>query len=445
MNVCFYCVGDPGLKELIHDRVVSGRYCDSCDTMTETTAISHIAKAVSKVLEIFYAETSNTISVKIYGRPPAGDDLQTVVKQLLKTNDEVVDAVIEELQANWNAQSEYDRPFDDIEDLWLKRVPTLDSVLLSDWQEMEVSLRRETRYVNPKAISFLDKIFGDVGNASDSEGTPVITTAGPGTKISTLYRARVFQSERELLTALHHPEKNLGAPPEGVSLGGRMNAAGLPTFYGSLDPKTATAEVRPPVGSWVAVAPFTIIRPLYLLDLSKLEDTVLKVDGSLFDEQLQELLKKRAFLSELSRRMVLPVLPNDEKRSYLITQVIADYLATHSAKIDGLAFRSVQRGLQSIAPTVNVVLFSMAAGAIGADVETETAVADLYVDDDDGNTWSPYICYHTDDQEPAFGHFPFRSPALRLVRDGIELHRVKSIAINSDIDRFSVVRPEDLE
>lgn len=309
---------------------------------------------------------------------------------------------------------------------------------------MEMSLRRETRYVNPKAISFLEKIFGDIGIASDSKGAPVITTAGPGTKISTLYRARVFQSERELLTALHHPEKNLGAPPEGVSLGGRMNAAGLPTFYGSLDPKTATAEVRPPVGSWVAVAPFTIIRPLRLLDLSKLADSVLEVDGSLFDEGLQELLKKRAFLSELSRRMTLPVLPNDEKRSYLITQVIADYLATHSTKIDGLAFRSVQRGPESKDLTVNIVLFSMAAGAIGADVETETAVADLYVDDDDGNAWSPYICYHTDDQEPAFGHSPFRSPALRLVRDGIELHRVKSIEINSDIDRFSAVNASDL-
>ena len=112
MNVCSYCVGDLGLKELIRNVAMSGRYCDACDTMAETTSISYIAKAVGKVLEMFYAETSNTISVKAYGWAPTGDNLQIVVKQLLQTNDEVIDAVIEELQTYWNAQSEYDRPFE---------------------------------------------------------------------------------------------------------------------------------------------------------------------------------------------------------------------------------------------------------------------------------------------------------------------------------------------
>jgi len=49
-----------------------------------------------------------------------------------------------------------------------------------------------------------------------------------------------------------------------------MNARGVSVFYGAIDPRVALAEVRPPVGSRVAVARFEIIRPLRLLDLNAL-------------------------------------------------------------------------------------------------------------------------------------------------------------------------------
>lgn len=39
-----------------------------------------------------------------------------------------------------------------------------------------------------------------------------------------------------------------------------MNARGVSVFYGANDPTAAIAEVRPPVGSQVAVAQFEIIR-----------------------------------------------------------------------------------------------------------------------------------------------------------------------------------------
>ena len=43
-----------------------------------------------------------------------------------------------------------------------------------------------------------------------------------------------------------------------------MNAKGISTFYGATNEDIALAEVRPPVGSQVAIARFDIIRPLLL-------------------------------------------------------------------------------------------------------------------------------------------------------------------------------------
>jgi len=60
------------------------------------------------------------------------------------------------------------------------------------------------------------------------------------------------------------PDRDMGAPPSSLPAAGRMNAKGISTFYGATDPQIALAEVRPPVGSQVAIAYFEIIRPLRL-------------------------------------------------------------------------------------------------------------------------------------------------------------------------------------
>src|SRR3546814_20534128 len=77
--------------------------------------------------------------------------------------------------------------------------------------------------------------------------------AGPGSAYEQLLRARVCQSERSLIDALQHQERFIGAPLEDIGASGRMNAAGLPSFYGATEALEALAEVRPPVGSWVVI------------------------------------------------------------------------------------------------------------------------------------------------------------------------------------------------
>ena len=145
-------------------------------------------------------------------------------------------------------------------------------------------------------------------------------------KISVFYRARAFQSSALLEEALRRPDIGLGSPPSHLAIAGRMNARGISVFYGALDANVAVAEIRPPVGSRVMVGEFNIARPLKLLDVEALQSVFVK--GSIFDGGHIHQLEHAKFLGHLSRRITMPVMPDDEPTDYLMTQAIADYLAT---------------------------------------------------------------------------------------------------------------------
>ena len=97
-------------------------------------------------------------------------------------------------------------------------------------------------------------------------------------------------------------------------------------FYGANEPVFAIAEVRPPIGSRVAVAGFEIIRPLRLLDLTALR--AVSEGGSVFDPELA---------ARMGARNVLTVAQpahhatGDAGFDYLPTQAIADFLATENS------------------------------------------------------------------------------------------------------------------
>ena len=130
-----------------------------------------------------------------------------------------------------------------------------------------------------------------------------------------------------------------------------MNAQGISVFYGATKADVAIAEVRPPVGSRVAVARFDIIRRLRLLDLTATDDV--HEEGSIFDPSFKERLHRAEFLRSLRRRMARPVMPDDEGIDYLPTQAVADFLANaNDPKLNGIIFPSVQ-----VQEGYNVVLF----------------------------------------------------------------------------------------
>ena len=225
-----------------------------------------------------------------------------------------------------------------------------------EWRYFENSLKTEARFFSRQAASHLASIFNGIDKMSTTDGRPLVIDAGPQTALSQVFRARAFQSDEKLMEALCRPDKHLGSPPAALAVAGRMNARGISVFYGANEPDVAIAEIRPPVGSQVAVARFNIVRPLRLLDLTAL--SAVSEDGSVFDPGWASRLERATFLRSLSQRITKPVMPDDEDFEYLSTQAIADFLATENEPVlDGIVFPSVQVAGDGL----NVVLFHKAA------------------------------------------------------------------------------------
>lgn len=247
------------------------------------------------------------------------------------------------------------------------------------WHLFVSELKTKTRFFSPVAASILDQIFSGIADLRTVSGASVVVLAGPETSITALYRARVFAGEDDKLKeALKAPWKHLGTPPSRLAGAGRMNARGIAVFYGAMDASTALAEVRPPVGSKVAVAPFQIARPLRLLDLNALRSVA--AGGSIFDPATIAAMQRGNFLRELSHQMSRAVMPLDEATEYLPTQAVADYLA-NVAKLDGVIFPSVQAGHQAS----NVVLFHHASRVNRVEIPAGAVVqVQLQMQDSDG-------------------------------------------------------------
>ena len=162
-----------------------------------------------------------------------------------------------------------------------------------------------------------------------------------------------------------------------------MNAQGIAVFYGATHALVAIAEVRPPVGTDVVVARFSICRPLRLLDLTALEHV--QDGGSIFDPTLKQRLERAAFLRTLGVRMARPVMPDDEAFEYLPTQAVADFLGTmNEPRLDGIIYPSAQTDEGR-----NVVLFHHAARVetLSLPPGTKIDVNTGYWTEDDG--WEP--------------------------------------------------------
>jgi hypothetical protein len=306
-------------------------------------------------------------------------------------------------------------------------------------------LKTEARYFSRPAEAILAATFGGIGELRARDGRPAVVEVGPGRSIDGVFRARVFQSDDKLEAALRQPEKEFGPPPFSVAGAGRMNSRGVSVFYGANTPETALAEVRPPVGSQVAIGKFLLVRPLRLLDLAVLHDVY--VTGSIFDPHFIRKLKHAMFLEHLSRRITMPIMPDDEAFEYLPTQVIADYLAAMAEPaIDGIIYPSAQAEPGHL----NIALFHKASRVQPSDLPEDSKVdAYLYDYSEDGAVPDYTIMVQTPPKSPSpkdnasnrlvwssmsagWKEADPRDPALRLDRSSLMIHRITAVQVVTD-------------
>ena len=322
-----------------------------------------------------------------------------------------------------------------------------------EWRCFEQSLKTEARFFSRSASELLARVFGNIDRLKTKPRHPLVVNAGPHRRLNHLYRARVFQSNEKLELALCRPDLHLGSPPAHLASAGRMNARGISVLYGATNSSVALAEVRPPVGSKILVAKFAITRPLRLLDLTALNGVL--DGGSIFDPSLKGRLERVAFLQSLGRRMMRPVMPDDEAFDYLATQAITDFLATENEpRLDGIIFESAQSKNGR-----NVVLFHKAARveeiaiAEGTEIKAHTGYGtedgweiDYGVMESVPKTEEPEPQSEKDDLINFFPHFSppysadqdYRHSALRVEPVTLEVHHVGWVKVNST--RFKVLR-----
>jgi len=455
-RICADCVGERYLKASIQTQGETAS-CSYCGNEGPTDTIDRMADRVQAAFEDHFRLTPDQPSAfeytmqkdpeSTYDWYRTGEPVVDVIAAAAEIDQEPAEdirSVLHERTFDWEVdQLGEESPFDS--ESHYEHAHPSDAELQDEWASFERSLKTEARYFSRSAEAILAAAFGGISELRTRDGRPAIVEVGPGMPIDGFFRARVFQSNEKLEAALRQPEKELGPPPFSFAVAGRMNSRGISVFYGTNTPETALAEVRPPVGSQVALGKFLLVRPLRLLDLTVLRN--IYVTGSFFDRDFIRKRKHAMLLDHLSRRITMPIMPDDEVLDYLPTQVIADYLAAMiEPAMDGIIYPSAQ----AVPGRLNIALFHKAARVQPSELPEGAKVSvSLYHYSEDGPepdytvfvqspqkhssskstassdpVW-PSMAVGTKDADP-------REPALRFDRTSLMIHRVTAVQVVTD-------------
>lgn len=434
-NVCHRCIGELYIKKLIRAKGNKENNCSYCGKSLRNIRIDDLA---AKVHEMFNLHYSLTEFDSYYDR--TGPDANEVIQEELEVDDVISEDIFQSLQNNYNDHHEIDRIYD--EDYGYEKITVRGDDFDRKWEEITKSLREEARFFNQSAKEFLDDLFSDIHTQVTGNSDAVIKDLGTET---VLYRARVFHSKDAVLEALSQPERKLGPPPPEDAKAGRMNALGVPVFYGATSPEIAMAEVRPAVGSHVVMARFSPLRNLRILDLSALK-SLIHIEGSMFDPENLKKTEKIRFLKTLSYKLTIPVLAEVRGHEYLITQAVSEYLGLSSNyNLDGISFHSTQIEINQVGKRDrSIVLFNKSATvAYGNKSETirNYRVTLEDVEYDDGHLFiipNPTIRLFVKEKKGFMSLTPWHpknkknSEILKLDVGNLEVHKITGVSYSKD-------------
>ncbi len=450
-TICYRCVGETFLRDKI-SRCGTESECSYCGHRAIAFSIEEVARHVATAFKQHFRRTStepdfyeslalsdreSNFDWSRHGEPvadaivaaadipeSAASDIQQELDERYSDHDDIE-------ETEFHSESHYEEQGAD-GDHWRRQ-----------WLDFERAIKTQTRFFGHNAEELLTNIFSNLEHLSAASHRPLVIDIGPGFPSTALYRARMFQSKAPLRAALCRPDRELGPPPGHKARTGRMNARGISVFYGATEPEVAIAEVRPPVGTRVAVAKFEITRPLRILNLGNLASA--SAAGSIFDEAFADLCQQAAFLQSLSKTLCAPVVPNDEDLEYLLTQAIADFLATErDPPLDGIAYPSTQID----GAGYNVVLFHKAAR-----VEELQLPEDVFIvattSSREENGWYPDYhvreILHSPHPESGPSHAQYRheedpswsddedrrEPSLRVAPESLTVHEVNQVDVST--------------
>jgi hypothetical protein len=238
------------------------------------------------------------------------------------------------------------------------------------WREFGKTVKHRRRYFFSEHGSGSDDpdyvapgaLLAAIGDALRSGGLVRLLADEP------VYRVRTHGSGEHPQTAA-----GLGTPPAHlIDKSSRMSPAGVPLFYGALDPATATAEAHEanPGAEAATIGTFRLLRPARVVDLS----TPPKV-RSLYDPERRHLRAGLIFLRHFVAEISKPFVRDDRIHiEYVPTQVVTEWLRTRFDPGHGEPLIGVLYGSSRNPDGVNVSLFVDNDGACDRDSEHDAAL-----------------------------------------------------------------------
>jgi hypothetical protein len=342
--LCPQCFGDSGLQRRIVEirPTFPDKKCDFHPRL-RGVPIKEVAKIIDEVFRFNYRFAEPTYDGE------GGDSLEAIIYDLTgAVEHDVVRAIIDQLiedddywppdggEAFYNEDVNYERD---------------DSALSTHsrlWDEFRESILHGQRFFNLPAKELLRDIFDDVHLQRSASGLRPIYVIAPGSDQASFYRARVTDTDSMRQEIEQDIAGKLGPPPVRGRRAGRMNPAGISTFYGAFDLETCIAELRPTVGSCVTGAKFAITEPLWVLDTTRFKAP--PRERNIFARDYIHRAAQWRFMRRFMHEIGQPILPTDEHLDYIPTQVVAEYLLHHhefsfagkSGKIEAIIYRSAQ-------------------------------------------------------------------------------------------------------
>jgi len=342
-DVCAECIDDEYLKALI-EWPPDQKGCSFCSSGAKSISIEELAEVVDSYLRKFTKKSTEEYSSFFASDEDYteivhnGTELEMFLQEELDIEYEIAIQLLKSLEKRCLSEiMDTGTAFYDSERNYIRESIPGDEYRW-DFIDFTHRLKHTRRFYDEYSINVLEKIFGIIGS-KEAEDIPIIF-AGEGEEIETVYRARSASSPENYKKFQKKPDTNLCAPPPRKASAGRMNAYGIPVFYGSLAEETAISEIRPNVGALVVVGQYKIKKRLKILDLPKLGKTI---TGSIFNPDYENRAARFSFLEKFHAIITQPITPAEEDLGYLSTQAISEYIFG-TLKFDGVLYASTQSG-----------------------------------------------------------------------------------------------------
>lgn len=485
--ICHSCVGDRYLADEIVGRNETAR-CDFCNETRKGLTLDALSGRIHGVLQeqfeltpLYPVDGYELWDAKKGEWERRGESPEVIIAEITGLSESVADGVAG-LLSDWYKYEAVKGGEEDPygpEARYEQREPR-DGQFYVSWAESRREILTQRRFFPKVAVAGLEDIFGNLNELRTVSGEPVVREIAPGDPQGVFWRARRARTDEEVGTILKNPDRELGPPPPELARGLRMNAPGIPVFYGARCASTCLAEIRPPVGSKIVVGKFELLRPVRILDMKALSDVL--VEKSLFDPDYVVSRGRAAFLKQLVVEISRPVMPEDEELEYIPTQFVAEFLGNRpEPQLGGVFYPSTQTGGEE----ENVVLFSHDCGVepyqIPDGSEIEVCPPYIHQEDDDELLGRRYTVYEyvpdehvvesdspkdagveesespqTEEEKLTYESAPESqsgedtpitdgSPALRLDVDSMKVIQIKDARLNThefDVTRHRLRKPE---